>query len=175
MRAPPLPDTHARKALRTVQILARQQWAHDGYRCDLAEYEDAGMAALAACLARFDPQRGVPFPTYVARRIAGAVRDAAQTYRAWHHGHKGPGASAPPRAEVLRPLAGPQPDPVLRTRLLRTLPTLSRGAAALLRRLLAGEELGEVAAAEGVAYITVYMRYRALRQVLKARLGHTTG
>jgi hypothetical protein len=35
--------------------------------------------------------------------------------------------------------------------------------------------LGEVAAAEGVAYITVYMRYRALRQVLKARLGHTTG
>ncbi len=41
----------------------------------------------------------------------------------------------------------------------------------LLQRLLAGEELREMADAEGVAYITMYMRYRHLLTVLKRRLG----
>jgi len=164
-------DTEARKALRHAQILARQQWRKDGERCDLSEYTDAGRAAIAGCLARFDPQRGVQFQTYAARRIAGAVRDAAQTYRAWRHGHKGPGASAPPRAEVLRPLVGPQQDPVLRARLRRALPTLSRYDRDLLHRVLAGDELDEIAKAEGIAYITVYKRYRHLLKILKARLG----
>jgi hypothetical protein len=63
-----------------------------------------------------------------------------------------------------------QPDPVLRTRLLREVSTLSRCEGALLLRLLAGKELADIAGAEGIAYITVYKRYRHLLKALKRRL-----
>ena len=68
------------------------------------------------------------------------------------------------------PWVGPQPDPVLRARLLRELPMLSRGDRLLLQRLLAGEELEGMAEADGIPYITVYMRYRHLLKTLKTRL-----
>jgi hypothetical protein len=164
-------ETQARKALRHGQIRARQQWQRDGARCDLAEYDDAGMAAIASCLARFDPSRGAQFQTYAEYRINGAVRDAPEEYQAWRHGvNVGPWKQAPPRAEMLRPLRGAQRDPVLRAWLLRQVPTLSRCDAALLQRLLAGEELRDIAEADGIAYITIYMRYRHLLTTLKTRL-----
>ena len=75
-----LDDTEARKALRQVQIRAVQQWQRESYRCDLSEYEDAGIAALTGCLARFDPSRGITFTTYAAYRINGAVHNAAEAY-----------------------------------------------------------------------------------------------
>ena len=132
-----LDDTEARKALRQVQIRAVQQWQRESYRCDLSEYEDAGIAALTGCLARFDPSRGITFTTYAAYRINGVVHDAAEAYQSWRHGvNIGAWKQAPPNADVLRPLTGAQPDPVLRARLLRELPTLSRCDAQLLMRLL---------------------------------------
>jgi hypothetical protein len=63
-----------------------------------------------------------------------------------------------------------QPDPVLRTRLLREVSTLSRCEGALLLRLLAGKELTDIATDEGIRYITVYKRYRRLLKTLKRRL-----
>jgi hypothetical protein len=141
----------------------------------VAEYLDAGLAAIAGCLARFDPRRNVQFHTYAAYRINGAVRDADAHYQAWRHGvNGGPWKQAPPNADILRPLSGPQPDPVLRTRLLREVPTLSRCEGDLLQRLLAGEELTDIAEAAGVRYITIYMRYRHLLRTLKHRLTNTT-
>jgi hypothetical protein len=63
-----------------------------------------------------------------------------------------------------------QPDPVLRTWLLREVSTLSRCEGRLLLQLLAGEELVDIAEAEGIASITVYQRYRRLLKTLKRRL-----
>jgi hypothetical protein len=168
-------ETQARKALRHLQIRARWQWQRDGQRWDLAEYEDAGMAAITGCLARFDPRYGTQFQHYAAYRINGAVRDAPATYRAWRHGVKvGPWKQAPPNAKVLRPRQGAQPDPVLRSWLLRQVPALARCDGVLLRQVLAGTELQEIAEAEGVAYITVYKRYRHLLRTLKRQLAGRT-
>jgi hypothetical protein len=164
-------DHQLRKALRHLQIWSHQQWQRDGYRCDLSEYEEAGLTAIAGCLARFDPTRGIQFHTYATYRIHGAVRDAAEHYQAWRHGvNTCRWKQAPPNADILRPLSGPQPEPVLRTRLLREVSTLSRCDRVLLLRLLAGEELVDIAEAEGVAYITVYKRYRHLLTTLKWQL-----
>lgn len=99
------------------------------------------------------------------------MHDAAEAYQAWRHGiNVGPWKQAPPNADVLRPRQGAQSDPVLRARLLREVPTLSRCDRALLLRLLAGEELPDIAEAEEVKYITVHMRYRHLLRTLKHRL-----
>jgi hypothetical protein len=164
-------ETQVTMALRQVKVRAVQQWMKDGKRCDLTEYEEAGLAALAGCLARFDPSRNVQFHTYAAHRTHGAVQDADSRYQAWRHGvNMGRWKQAPPNADVLRPMAGPQPDPVLRTRLLREVPTLSRCEGDLLVRLLAGEELVDIAEAEGLMYITAYMRYRHLLKILRQRL-----
>ena len=162
-------DTQAAKALRSVQVLARQQWAYDRQAYALEEYEDAGMAAIAGCVARYDPQHGVQFDTYTSQRIRGAMHDTAITYERWHQGRSW--RKTKPRVELLRPPGGPQPDPVLRVRLLREVSTLSPCDGALLVRLLAGEELSEIAETEGRAYITIYMRYRHLLRTLRQRLG----
>ena len=74
-------ETQAAKALREVQRRSAHRWQQDGYHCNLSEYEDAGLTAIAGCLARYDPTRGVQFHTYAAARISGNIRDAAQTYR----------------------------------------------------------------------------------------------
>ena len=168
-----LTDTEARHALRTVQFHARWQWHRDGQRCDLAEYEDAGMAAITGCLARFDPQRGVQFSTYAARRITGAIRDARHSYQAWRTG-TGTWKRLPPHADALRPHQDDPTDPALRVWFLKPVPTLSRCDGVLVQQLLAGEALQEIAAAEGVAYITVYKRYRHLLRTLQRPLAGRT-
>ena len=161
-------DTQAAKALRSVQVLARQQWAYDRQAYALEEYEDAGMAAIASCLARYDPQRGIQFDTYANYRIRGAMHDTAITYERWHQGRSW--RKTKPRVELLRPPGGPQPDPVLRVRLLREVSMLSPCDGALLVRLLAGEELDGIAETDGMLYITVYKRYRHLLRTLRQRL-----
>jgi hypothetical protein len=161
-------DTQAANALRSVQVLARQQWATDRQVTALEEYEDAGMAAIAGCLAHYDPQRGIQFDTYAEHRIRGAMHDTACTYERWHQGRYW--RKAKPRVELLRPSGGPQPDPVLRARLVREVPTLSPCDGALLVRLLAGEELDGIAETDGMLYITVYKRYRHLLRTLRQRL-----
>ena len=167
-------ETQATRALRELQIQARQQWVKDGQRCDLSEYIDAGMAAIAGCLARFDPHRGVPFDIYAAYRIRGEVRRAATHYRTWQHGRPSRWQAAPPRAEVVRPLrTSAEGDAVLRCRLRRLATTLPRKQAALLRDLLAGGDLGEIARTEGMVYDTLQKTYRCLLTTLKQRLTDT--
>ena len=46
-------DTEARKALDIAYALAERQWHRDGYRCDVAEYQDAALTALTGCLERY--------------------------------------------------------------------------------------------------------------------------
>ena len=67
-------DREARHALRTVQMCSRYQWRVEGSALDLAEYEDAALDALVACLERYDTTRGVAFSVYAAPRMRGAVR-----------------------------------------------------------------------------------------------------
>jgi hypothetical protein len=84
--------------------VSRSQWHHEGYVLDLAEYEDAALDAVVACLTHYDAARGVPFSVYAGHRMRGAVQRAWQRYRTWHE-LRGTGRwfHAPPCAEVLRP------------------------------------------------------------------------
>jgi hypothetical protein len=151
-------DTQAVKALRHAQIRAHRQWQRDGQRCDLSEYLDAAMAAIAGCLARYDPTRGIQFKSYAEYRINGGLRDAAKTYTTWRRGgSRGTRTKAAPNAEVLRPLQGRQGDPIAVRWLMRQISTLSRCDGQLLQQLLVGDELTDIAEREAVAYLTVYM------------------
>src|ERR1043166_2756834 len=57
-------EQDARHTLALAHRMSRQQWHHEGYVLDLAEYEDAAMDAVVACLARYDARRGVAFSVY---------------------------------------------------------------------------------------------------------------
>src|ERR1043166_9167172 len=98
-------DPHdAAQARRLALRASLWQWHHEGYVLDLAEYQDAALDALVACLAHYDSQRGVAFSVYAAHRIRGAVQRAWQRYRTCHE-LRGNGRwfHAPPCADVLRP------------------------------------------------------------------------
>jgi hypothetical protein len=163
-------DITARKALHNAQIQARRQWLKDGARCDLAEYEDAGMAALTGCLARYDPHRGPPFTAYAQARLIGAIQDASQGYRIWQQCPR-PGRSRPALpAHILRPHMHPEPDPLLRQWFLQQIPMLSACDGQMLRGILAGETLSEIAEAAGLPYNAIYQRYRHLLSTLRKSL-----
>jgi hypothetical protein len=159
-------EIQARKALRTVQVEAHRQWLLDRKCADLAEYEDAAIAALTSCVARFDPERGVQLHTFAEPRIHGAVQDALAAYETWRHGRYW--RDEKPWAQALRP--PPEPEPAWHASLLRVMPALDGRDRTLLLQILAGEELVEVAGAEGMAYITVYKRYRHLVRTLRNQL-----
>jgi hypothetical protein len=117
-----IPDTDAAKIVRSVWVHARQQWHLNSQWCDLAEYEDAAMAALAGCLARYDPTRGVTFHVYARYHVKGAVQDAQQLHPAQDAAH----------------------DPLLRTWFLRQVATRPPKHATLLQQLLQGTDLPEI-------------------------------
>jgi hypothetical protein len=97
-------EQDARHTLALAHRMSRQQWHHEGYVLDLAEYEDAAMDAMVACLAHYDAARGVPFSVYACHRMRGAVQRAWQRYRTWHElGCTGRWFHAAPDAEALRP------------------------------------------------------------------------
>ena len=128
-------DRDARHALRTVAMCSQHRWWAEGCALDLAEYEDAALDALVACLARYDATRGVPFSVYAAYSIRGAVKQAWLRYRTWHEVRgQGRWFHAPPRAEVLRPAS---PDMAARVELaerVQRLPVEAQGYAAMVLR-----------------------------------------
>jgi hypothetical protein len=131
-RCPMIDEREARHALRTVLMCSRYQWCVEGYALDLAEYEDAALDALVACLERYDTTRGVAFSVYAAHRIRGAVQRAWLRYRTWHE-LRGNGRwfHAPPRAEVLRPIPHDLTAPVELAQRVRTLPREAQHYAAM--------------------------------------------
>jgi hypothetical protein len=163
-----IPALDLAKALRHCLAQSRQQWRHDGQACDLAEYEDAGMAALTGCLQRYDPSSGAAFSTYAYARMRGAIHDAPETYAAWHTGKYWRGRK--PHADLLRPTSHDTGDVLLQRWFVRQMPTIPRLQRALLGQLLQGESLLDIAEADGVGYNTIYARYRGLLATLKARL-----
>jgi DNA-directed RNA polymerase specialized sigma subunit len=77
-----LTDDEADKVLKFMYAMAYAQYIKDGYRLDFMAYEDEGMKAISACLANYDPSRGIPFAAYARARMYGAIQD---TYKVQKH------------------------------------------------------------------------------------------
>jgi DNA-directed RNA polymerase specialized sigma subunit len=173
-----IPQEDAQQVLRYVRALALRQWRQDHYSADLAEYEDAGMAALSSCLKWYDPQCDSSFSHYAGYRIRGAMQDARQGYQAWRQGDvsargRRRGRTQPaPWADALWP-SDPQPaDTLFVTWLHRQAATLPPIQRTILTSLLGGETRAEIARARGVTEGAVLLQYRKLLTNLRARLQH---
>lgn len=80
-------EDECRKLMKTIRLQARRIWRRHGERVDLSDYEDAGYAALTACLARYNAHRGL-LSTYAEHRIVGAMLDVTKDYWRTVHGKR---------------------------------------------------------------------------------------
>jgi hypothetical protein len=162
-------ERQCRALLRAIRLVAQRTWRRHGQRCDLSEYEDAGMEALRRCLATYDPTRGVRFQTYAEHRIRGAIQDASEGYQHWHRLRSNGRArtmTRHPHAHCLRPDEH-LPTAALEQRLdlARRLDALPEDAKRYAAHILAGGNDESYAAAEGIHLPGVWRRLRLWRRM----------
>jgi len=87
---------------------SRLDWATAVAGLDQEDLQSFARVGLWQAAARFDPKRGVKFPTYAARRIRGAVLDGLRAADWWARRR----VAAPPGwHRGMYSLDGPHPDP----------------------------------------------------------------